>query len=883
MPLWSRIVNAFRGDRLSREIDEELESHIAEAIEQGRDPAEVHKTFGSLLRQREASRDARLLVWLDSLRADAVFGWRCLMKRKVTSAAAILSLGLAIGACTAAFRIIDALLLRPLPVAEPGSLYALTRHGIGPEGKFQAVDEWAYPVFREMRDAVSTQAELIAVGPAERMDLTYGSDQEMEKGHVQCVSGRMFASFGLKPTLGRLTTEADDLKPGGHPYAVLSYDYWSRRFARDPKVIGRALRMGDVLYEVIGVVEPPFTGTETGTMTDIFIPAMMNPWVTRPDATWAKVIARMKPSASVRPVRDQLQAIYVAFERERLTSAAGLPKNFKDNFFNQILTLEPAGAGISGMQKTLRVPLAALGGLLAMVLLIACTNIANLMAAQAAARAREMALRVSIGAGSWRLAQLIIVESALLASLAAAIGGLFAWWSAPLIVSRINPPDNPARLHLPVDWPVMGFALALTLAVTVVLGLAPVRRAFAVKPASALKGGEDPHFRGRLMRCLIAIQVTFCFVVLFLAGLLVTTFDRLTNQPLGFSAERILTLDTVALRPQSPVLWEQVAEHLRTVPGVETVALADWALMNGNSRVNFISINGAPPAAQPAYFRYVAPGWIDAMKIALIDGRDFRTGDTSPGAAIVNQAFARVFFDSQNPVGRRFEREMPSGRMRYQIAGLIRDVRYRSFRESILPVVLIPFHAIDADGQARPVDEATFIVRTTSSNSTALASTLRWEVPRARPEFRVSNIRTQADLNSSHTVRERLLATLAVFFAVTAQLLAGIGLYGVLEYSVLQRRREIGIRMAIGARAADIVLRVTLPIFSMVLVGATAGLALGLGSARYIQTLLYEVKATDSTMLATPSLTILVSALAAAFPAMIRAVRIDPADVLRSE
>src|ERR1039457_2389605 len=226
MPVWSRIRNGLRGDRLSREIDEELRSHIEEAIASGRDPAEARKAFGSELSRREQSRDIRLVAWLDSLRADAVFGWRQLKKKKATSAAAILSLALAIGSCTSAFRLIDAILLRPLPVAHPERLYALYRQGIGFDGKAQTFDGWAYPAFRLMRAAVKDQAELLAVSYAERMDLTYRSDQEMEKAQVQYISGWMFGTFGLRPAAGRLLTENDDLKPGAHPYAFLSPDYW---------------------------------------------------------------------------------------------------------------------------------------------------------------------------------------------------------------------------------------------------------------------------------------------------------------------------------------------------------------------------------------------------------------------------------------------------------------------------------------------------------------------------------------------------------------------------------------------------------------------------------------------------------------------------------
>ncbi len=268
-------------------------------------------------------------------------------------------------------------------------------------------------------------------------------------------------------------------------------------------------------------------------------------------------------------LRAKLDATSRAFETEQ---GEGLRRNVQTEYRQLPQPEAIAGAraaGVSDLQNDYRRSLAALGVLVALVLLIACANVANLMTAQAAARAREMALRVSIGAGRWRLVQLVLVESAWLAFLAAAIGGLFAWWSAPFVVSRINPPDNPARLFLPADWRVLGFGLALTLGVTLLFGLAPALRASAVKPASALKGGEDPHSRRRLMHALIAVQAAFCFLVLFVAGLFVATFERLSNQPTGFSAERLLTLETVTRRPQPPVFWDQVAEHLRAVPGVE--------------------------------------------------------------------------------------------------------------------------------------------------------------------------------------------------------------------------------------------------------------------------------------------------------------------------
>jgi putative ABC transport system permease protein len=881
MSVWSRIANVFRGERLNHEIDLEMQSHIEEAIADGRDPREARRAFGSTLLYRERSRDVRLFAWLDSLRADAVFGWRQLVKSKVTSVAAILSLALAIGACTSAFRLIDALLLRPLPVANPERLYDLSRQGIGPDGKPQDFDGWAYPDFQLMRAAVKDQAELIAVSYSETGDLTYKSDAEIEKAYLQYVSGWIFSSLGIRPALGRVLTENDDLKPGAHPYAVLSHDYWVHRFGQDPSVVGRTFHMGNDLYEIVGVAEAPFTGTEPGTMVDIFLPTMMHTGVTHKDWTWHRTLALVKPGVAMEPMRQKLEATSLAFEEERAKGFLGMTQETIDTYLNQKLALAHAGTGVSDLQSGTRQPLAVLGVLVALVLLIACANVANLMTAQAAARTREMAVRVSIGGGRWRLVQLVLVQSALLAVLAAAIGGLFAWWSGPFVVSMINPPENPARLLLPADWRVLGFSVVLALGVTLLFGLAPALRASAINPVSALKGGENPHSRRRLMLAMIAVQVAFCFLVLFVAGLFVATFERLMHQPTGFSADRLLVLDTVAKLPQPEEVWEQTAEHLRSVPGVEMVAMADQPLLGGSSWNNSISAHGEVPNGVLTYMRAVSPGWLDTMKIPLLDGRDFRLNDVHPGSAIVNQTFANIYYPGERPVGQSFELVMDEGvRLKCQIVGLAGDARYKNVREPILPQLYVPFRTAEGTKGKR---QGVFLVRTSMTNSRALAAALREEVPRARPEFRVSRVRTQMEINQAQTVRERLLATLALFFAVVALILAGIGLYGVMHYSVLQRRREIGIRIAIGARAGGIMRLVTTDVFAMVVVGALAGLGLGLASGRYIETLFFQVKATDLQMLALPAVAILAGGLLAALRPVIQAVRIDPASMLRME
>jgi predicted permease len=890
MSLWSRISNAVRGERLNREIEEELQSHIEEAIASGRDPGEARRTFGSILRQREASHSIRVAGWLESLLADVRFGWRQLCRNKITSAAAVLSLALGIGSCVAAFRLIDALLWRPLPVSGASRLYVLSRKLIGLYGKPVEDGYWATPENKLMRDAVQDQADLIAISDADRTDITWSSDDNMEKAHVAYVSGNMFPLFGLEPALGRLLIPGDDRGPGSGPYAVLSWDYWNHRFGRDPHALGRSLHIGDQTFEIIGVGPRDFTGTEKGTVTDVFLPLSMNSLASQNSVDWHRTFLMLKPginpSTALEPMRQHLSAVNRTFETCCTTWFRGASKADIDRFLNQTLVFSPAGAGISELQTEYRRFLGVLGLMVALVLLIACVNVANMMTAQAAARAREMALRISIGAGRRRLVQLILAQSALLALLASMLGAFFAAWSAPFVLSLVNPRDNPARLALPADWRVLLFGFGLMILVVLLLGLLPALRASAVRPVAALKGGEDPHSPRRLMRGAIALQVAFCFLVLFLSSLFVTSFQRLQNRPLGFSNDRLLLLETAAGKGQLPVDWNQTAEALRATPGVDSVAIAGWPLL-GRIRINsVISINGAPPSPTPAWFLNVSPGWLSTMKIPLVSGRDFRPEDTSPGAAIVNETFVRTFFSGSigptfDPIGRTFTRG--ANQPLNKIVGVTPDVPYSDLREPNRPTFYVPFDEIDDKSAPKPVNFATFVIHTDAQNPLALAESLRQLIAVRHNGLRVSNITTQLDLFRDQTIRERLIATLAAFFAAVALLLAGIGLYAVLNYSVLQRRREIGIRMAIGSTRVGIVRIVTLDVFLMIALGGCAGVALGFGAARYVESIFYQVKATDADMIALPACAILLTALVATLPAVLRALRTDPTEILRAE
>jgi predicted permease len=877
-----------------REIDDELRFHLeteAEAqLEAGASPVEAQQNarreLGNLTLLKEETRMIWTWHWWEQFSQDARYSWRQLVKSPATSAAAVLSLGLAIGACMAAFRLIDALLLRPLPIAGAGNLYLVARAGVGPNGQFRTSESASYPHFLQMRAAAAAQGEMIAISYSERVDLTYGADADMEKAHRQYVSGSMFQNFGLRPRLGRLLTDSDDQTPGAHRYAVLSYDYWTRRFGQDPHALGRTFRQGNDLYEIIGVLSEGFTGTEPGTMIDIFVPMSMQSAATlQSDGSfWLRAFIKVNPGTSLAPLRDKLHALYVHHERERAKTFVGLPKKFQASFGRDQMVLLPAQSGTSELQKSNRLGLAALGILVVLVLLIACANVGNLMMARALARAREMALRISIGASRSRLVRLVLVESGWIAMLATGLGAAFASWAAPFVVSLINPPSNPARIVLPADWRVLGFGILLTAGVTLIFGLFPALRVSTFVPASALKGGEDPHSRRRLMHALVAAQVAFCFVVLFAGGLFVKTYDQLTHQPVGFSTDRILAIETVVKKPQPATDWEQLAQHLRSVPGVETVAYSEWPLMSNEMRNYFIAFNGGPPVETLTYFYRVSPGWRETMKVHLRTGRDFRENETFPGTAIVNETFAKTYLRGENPVGRVFEIPKRKGLpVRVEIVGLVADAQYSDMRSPVPPVAYAPFAAIDDQREPQPNSRATFTVRTAGSQPLALAASLRRAVSNFRSDFRVSNIRTQQEIVDAHTIRERLLAILALFFSVVALVLAAVGLYGVLDYSVLQRRREIGIRMALGSPVAAIVRGVTAQTFAMVMIGALAGGALGYLSQTYIETLLYGIRPNDWTLLALPAGVLLAGALAASVTPVIRTIRLDPIQTLRND
>ena len=882
MSLWSRVLNAFRPDRVNREIDEELAAHLDDAEAGGRDSAEARRALGSALKHRDNAHDARVVVWLDSLRADAVYGWRRLARSKVTTAAAVISLGLAIGACTAAFRLADALLWRPLPIAAPHEIYAFGIAGEDYSGK-PTVDEYSsYPMYKQLRDAAKGDADLSAISIVGHEDVSFAGG-EPERVYLQYVSGSMFDSFGLNPVMGRLLTSHDDEKPAANPYAVISAEYWKRRFQKDPGVVGRTFKFGDRVYEIVGVIAPPFTGTEPGKMVDVFVPMSMNQYIEMPLLEFMRILARIPNGETPQHLAARLQPALHSFLQEQLNLRHGIPPSLRERIIARTLAIRPASSGSSILQKDNERPLLALCVLSLLVLLVACANVANLVTAQTAARERELALRVSIGGGTRRLVQLVLMESALMGALAAVFGAAFAWRAAPFVTRMINPPDDPVRLALPADWRMFGFLVVTAFIVTLLFGLAPALRASRVDPASALKGGEKPHSKRRLMYALIAAQVAFCVAVLLAAGIFVKTFERLTHRPLGFSPERVLTIYAGFDAKQPAQTWDNLVQDLARQPGVESAALGAWALVDGTNWISGVTINGEQLRTEiPVNTFECTPGWIETMRVQVLEGRAFNASDTAPGSAMVNQAFAKLNFPGESSLGKPFARSTGDGPPdKFMIVGVVGDTCYDNLRDCAKPIIFLPNR--EGPGLPAMTRSGVFTLKTESPNPSALAEALRAELARIAPSLHVMNVRTEQEVLNSRTLQERLLSTLATFFAAVALVLAGVGLYGVLAYSVIKRRREIGIRIAVGAQPAHIARTVIVTAYAMVILGAAVGLAAGAVAVRPLQSLFYEVKPTDASALAGPAIAIFAAAIVAAVPAVIRAVRIDPVILLRAE
>ena len=885
MSWWSRVANVLRSDRLARELDEEqrfhLEARTDELVAAGLDPAaaraEALRRFGKTLQLREASRDVKLAAWLDSLGRDVRLGIRLLRRDAIVSWAAIVSLGLAIGACAAAFALIDALILRELPVREPGRLVYVARRGDHDDRRFSTL--FSYPLVERVREARLPQLEVFSLShqSLRQAILPDGGGNE-EKVGTQFVSGNAFAVLGIQPALGRLLAASDDVTPGAHQVAVVSHAFWTRRLGADPGVLGRWIQIEQQPYQVVGVAQAGFSGIEPGVLTDVWLPNQMfdRESLRSPTWNWLTIWGRLGPGASAESVRPVIGALFVNFDAEYEEAPPGGPKARPPA--DRGVVIQPASTGASAVRDQFARPLLALAVIVGVVLLIACSNVANLLLARGAARTREMALRASIGAGRLRLLQQVLIESAVLTAAAAAIGVGSAIAAVPLLIGLLNTHENPVYLDTRMDWRVLGFVAAVGCFTTVVFGLVPALRASSARPADAGVAGDRRHTaHAGVARPVVALQVGFSLMILFVAALLLRSFDRLLAVDLGFTPDR-LTLLSIETRerlepPQARALAGRLLDRVRALPGVESASLSRWALFRGWSWGGQVRLPHGGPVQTTRLA--ISPGFFRTMGTRIAEGRELRAGETDgtdPLPVVVNEAFARAYFPGRSAVGQRLSSTNRGQPAPMEIVGVVPDVRDRAMRVAMGPYLFSPIG--DAAG--------TLEVRS-ALGPQVVADLVRAALPGVHPSLRLVDVTRQTALVQRALLRERLLAVLSGFFAALGLALAALGLYGVSAYAVVRRTREIGIRLTLGARPAAVLAAVLGRVARAVALGLAAGLAGGLYFARFLRTLLFEVEPTSLSSLSLPVVALVIVALAAGWVPARRALRVDPAVCLRME
>jgi predicted permease len=875
----------FRRRQFESGAVEEMQFHIrqyaADLERSGVSPAEALRRarleFGNIDSLKLECREVRGVRGLDDLTRDVVFGIRWLRRSPAFAAAAIVSVALGVGANAAVFSVLNALMLRPLPVERPDEIVRVT-----PGGSRQT---WTHPLWTEVRGRASIFAGLAAWSPRE-FDLSNGGPTSFVQG--LWVSGEFFEVLGIHPAAGRLLSNDDDARGGGRagPSAVISYRLWQQQFGGAADVVGRRITVDRAPFTVVGVTEPGFFGLVTGRAFDIAIPIGTQPLVIGRDRFgdrnwwWVSVIARLRAGQSPNDAQAALRA-----EQAGIREATQPPANASASYLPAPFEVVSASHGTTPARLVYRRPIIVLMGIVALVLLIACVNVANLTIAKSARRAHDLRVRLALGASSWRLIRQSLVESLLITGTGALLGFAFARGTAGVLARQLSTSIDPMVLDLRVDWRLVAFMLAVTSLTAMCIGLVPAIRASRVTASltpsgRAASGGPGQQ---RMASALMVIQVAVSLVMMVAAGLFVRTFTSLTSRDPGFDADRILAVHVDVLRSTRQgrerfALLDDITAATRQIPGVAAAEFAGWVPASNNFWDTVIrNPRGATmdDDARRVYQSLIGPDWFTVYGIPIVAGRAFVPADVRPNAdvAIVNETFAKRYFPDRTALGETIQEmgspDDPSWPL--TVVGVVKDSVHLSLREVTPPMFYRPIS---------PGPRQSLSVRSTDSvAAAALAPTIARAIGAIDPNVSVTIRPLTSEIGMS-TTRERLLAWLAGIFGLIATVIASVGFYGVTAQAVAARRREIAIRLALGAGRTSVARTVASRIAVAMAIGCVAGLAFSWWAGQFVGALLYGVEPHEPVAFATAVIVLASAGALAAWAPTRRALKIDPARVL---
>lgn len=834
---------------------------------------------------------------------DIRYGLRILLKKPGFTAVAVLSLALGIGANTAIFTLVDAVLLKRLPVKEPDQLVLFGNgKNMGATDSFpdESWDLYSYPFYRRVQqrtDLFSSVGSLLSIPwNVHGFVNVNGTSTDIESMQVQLVSGSYFPVLGVNAGLGRVLNETDDQNAGGHPVAVISYAWWQQRLGGDPSAVGKTITIDNVAYTIVGVAPKEFFGTTVGLAPDLWVPLAMEKQI--PPAHWGErendefqslyLIGRLQSGVSTAQATAAVNLLFQQYLQTRAGSQPN-PLRLKD-MQNASIELTPVSRGLSVLREQFSLSLRVLMGVVALVLLIASANVANLLLAHGAARTKEFALRMAVGAGRLRLVRQLFTESALLVFLGALAGLAFAWWGTRLLLAMASDGPEALPLHVAPSWRVLAFTIGVSALCAFVFGIAPALRATRIEPNASLKGGKSTTLsplKNPLGKAFVVAQVALSLLLLVGAGLFVRTLINLQSIPSGFNVENtmIFNVDTSATGykaendPRLPALLSEVEDKVRAIPNVQAASFAFFIFHEGQWSSSAYTREDGIPEGQSRQLRnnIVGKDFFTAVGIPLVLGRIFGPQDTkdSQKVALVNEAMVRKFFPTGSPIGKRFGLDGPESTEAIEVIGVVKDAKFGSLQEKFAPMAFYP-HA------QRPDAISDFVVRF-SGPAGSVVPQIRQTIKQINRNLPVDDARTFSDHINRSLTQQTLVARLASFFGLLALLLACVGLYGVMSYGVARRTNEIGIRMALGAHNRSVLWLVLREALLLVVIGLVVGVLASLALTKTAETLLYELKPNDPLTIVLATLLLAAVAAIAGFLPARRASRVDPMTALREE